>query len=108
MIEDSDWLLAYKKLFEEGILDDALELIDKDIKKVEEEKDKFCLDDRRMICRKVPMNNGNVTPLPFIPFEKRRSLVEKIHKGFGHIGIDGTVATIRRRYWWPNIKKNVL
>lgn len=44
----------------------------------------------------------------FVPWKDRRRIVENLHKGQGHLGIDGPYNLVKRRYWWPDIKQTVV
>lgn len=49
--------------------------------------------------------NGKRTP--FVPFSQRLDLVNKIHCGHGHLGVDGTYNLVKERAWWPGMQANI-
>jgi hypothetical protein len=51
----------------------------------------------------IPCNDDRV----ILPTQLRDQLLQFYHDQVGHPGITGSLATIRRQYWWPGLRDNV-
>lgn len=101
LVEPSDWPSLYIRWPEERALIKKEEGETIFNKLVKEEKD-FVV--KEGIVYKIG-DDGKETP--YIPFSMRLDTVNKLHCGFGHLGMDGTYNLIKARAWWPGIQKDV-
>ena len=62
--------------------------------------------DRGLVFREIVGENHSHFAL-VVPDSLRSSLVAQIHLRYGHPGIDSTLMSIKRAYWFPNLIKSV-
>jgi hypothetical protein len=66
---------------------------------------KFFIDPEGRLYRKNP--TGSNQPLLFVPKNKRVFMLQSVHDHLGHKGVYATTALIEKRFWWPEIEKDV-
>jgi hypothetical protein len=44
----------------------------------------------------------------FVPFAQRADKMEEPHHGFGHPGTLNMYDLLRKRFWWPQMKKDLM
>jgi hypothetical protein len=65
----------------------------------------FFVDEGGRLYRKGSENNGQ--PLSYIPKDKRMHLLHSAHDHLGHKGVYATTAILEKRFWWPELEKDV-
>ena len=51
--------------------------------------------------------NDNPTLRTYIPYHIKRALIKQFHDDNGHLGIDKVFDSLRLKYYWPNMYKNL-
>lgn len=61
-----------------------------------------------MLCRKaVDPHTHELRPQVISPTSKRKTVWEKYHKAAAHAGVERTLSTMRRFFFWPNMEEEV-
>ena len=55
----------------------------------------------------LPKADSDPVILLCIPEHLRKGVIEQYHDNNGHMGIDKTHDTIKNKYCWPNVYKNL-
>ncbi|RWR99559.1 Transposon Ty3-G Gag-Pol polyprotein-like protein [Dinothrombium tinctorium] len=50
---------------------------------------------------------GGECRLLVLPYRLRRDVTRQLHESHGHVGLDGTVAALRHRFWFPRMRRTV-
>ena len=70
--------------------------------------DRFVIQDNIVYVKSIS-RFGDETLRYFVPFSDRKSTIESIYcvETGGHLGIDKTLDKIRKRFFWPDLAKEL-
>jgi len=71
---------------------------------VRKEKSNFVWDDNAGILFRI-LEDGSTAQ--FCQFADRADLVDKTHRGNGHLGTDTVLHLLKNRAWWPGMRKDI-
>jgi hypothetical protein len=99
--EYSDWpLYVYQYLRTGQIPEDCPEDLRR---KVTNEAQHFVANDDNEMFQKHP--DGVLSP--YVPFHLRADLVDKLHRGQGHLSTRDLTAILKTRGWWPDMRTDI-
>lgn len=101
VIEATDWPSLYLNWpqDEKRLKEEEGETV---VAKLKHEKDHFVVQDESVFRL---MEDGS--KVPFVPFSQRLDTVNKLHCGYGHLGVDGTHNLMKHRAWWPGMLADI-
>jgi transposase InsO family protein len=96
---EEDWPLLVLKAITEGV-----ETVPDKMKNfIENEMSNFELNPESHILYRLTAEGKRA----FIPFTMRANLVEKVHIGSGHSGVNEVIRRIGEKAWWPYFKRDI-
>jgi len=67
----------------------------------------FHLDQQQRVLRWVAGEGNERVYAPYIEWEFRGDLIQRLHDEYGHLSLNGMKDLIQRRGWWPKMDKDI-